>query len=132
MGDDPEEFVETAQCASRVAALLILRSVRVLLKHGGGTSRSAQHDVDLVNGTVVGERNICRARQQFAVQFCQGDTARNSRRIVHLDLIGGRVIPKIDGVARPVSGDARIDGKHRATDAEPENPFQASAVKPAC
>ena len=41
------------------------------------------------------------------------------------------MIPKIDGVAGPVSGDARIDGKHRATDAEPENPFQASAIKPA-
>ena len=65
-----------------------------------------QHKVGMVHGAIVNERDICGAGKHFAVQLRQSNTARNTRWIVHFDLISGRAIAEDDGVARPAPGDA--------------------------
>src|SRR5882762_4582716 len=93
-----------------------------------GAAKLAQHDANVVNCAVVGERNICRSCQELSIQFRKSYAASDTGRILYFDPIRCRVVAKINGVAGPVSRYARIDAESHAAHTESQHPLQASVI----
>src|SRR5271163_3520226 len=91
-----------------------------------GRSSLAQYDANVVDGAIVGKWNIRSTGQQLPVQLCNCDATCHAGRIVHFYLVNGRVIAELDGIGRPISRYARIDGEHHAAQAKAKDPLHTS------
>lgn len=60
---------------------------------------------------VIGERNVGRAWNRFAVKFNSGDAAGDSSGVFDPDFVRSRMISEIDGIVSPRTGNARVNGK---------------------
>src|SRR5436305_5109601 len=95
-------------------------------------ARAAEDNLNFVRGTVIEQLDgrVFVGGEHFAVDLDCNNTAIDSERIVHGDLITCRAMLECDFKSGPASGDTRVENQVGTLDAKPEERFENYAVHP--
>ena len=96
-----------------------------------GTSALAEHHVDTMFGTVVGQGYGRLAGEERSVDADLRDTAGDALRVLDADPVEGARMTVDDLEALPLPGNAGVEPESVASLVEAENRLQARTVEPA-